>query len=327
MVYSKILEEVKNEWSTDEIVIYLLYRICQESYYDVRVKYLGDDIDLHRKIYYGYKDIDKDEDNRIVCNTGVRILHDLLERLGIYSEIVYSSKDDGAELIYKDENGNYKFVNLITNLLSCKLDLLPRSIGLGKKQIQNYEIDKPITEIHFEDLKKMCEKLQICKRSDWEDLLEALRKKLKNNNSFRGYLKEISQNDEERMKSIDNMSNYDILEEKLDFISKYIPCEIKNAGPSEIQQFYMWLIWGNTLNRNERKSGAIMKNYFKRIGDEVDVINVIQKTDKDGISKYYIYSSDLKTYKKMASVEEFIKNISGYELFENRISRNSRDEQ
>lgn len=61
MIYSKLLDEIKDEWSIDKKVFYLAYRIGQESCFDVRVQYLAQDVELHKRIYNNIKNIDKDE--------------------------------------------------------------------------------------------------------------------------------------------------------------------------------------------------------------------------------------------------------------------------
>ncbi len=317
MVYADLLKELNNDWIIDKKVVYLLYRVCQESMYDVRIDYLTDDINLLKKIYFGFKNIDIDEDdNRLVCNTAAHLLHDLLKREGINSRVVYNGDIEidedncqlpGAELIYQDENGNYKFVNVVMNLFYCKLDLLPMYFGLGKDSIRKYKIDEPICELEDEELIRICTELGICKAISWKNFFCMLRDEIKSNNTFRSYLEENGNQ---------SLSDFDVLERKIDFISKCIPCKIRNAGPSEVQQFYMHMLCRYVLNRDERKKDVKMMSYYKREGDEIDVIKVIQISDDQRKHKYYTYDKELRTFVKMKSIEQFLSTVNGYTLFD-----------
>ncbi len=318
MVYSKLLDELNDDWYIDKKVLYLLYRVCQESMYDVRVEYLCDDIELHRKIYYGYKDIDKDEDNRVVCNTAVRLLQDLLKRININSEIVNSSVNDkdleknqfpDVALIYQDENGDYKYVNPVADIANCKLDMLPAFLGLGHKSVKRYCIDKDICKIENKELKKIATELGFCKLDGWPNFMRQLKEEIKSTNSFYSFLKKASLiNDKE-------ISPFEIIERKMDFISEFVPCRMKDVGPSEIQKFYIWMLWGHVFDSFERKSLVKMEKYYKRVGDEVDVNTVVHVTDNNGRNIYYMFSPDLGTFEKIEKLEEFLKRIEGYKLY------------
>lgn len=222
--------------------------------------------------------------------------------------MVYKDKEKtqfpDVALIYQDEEGNYKFVNVIGYIYIYKLNLPTQFFGLGADSLQKYSIDKPICKIEADKLKKIQEELGIDIEDKWSDFMGILRDEIKNKSSFKSNLKQIYTNEDVNI-DVDNLSDFDILVEKMNFISEHIQCRMKNAGPNEIQQFYMWLFWRFVFNRQEQKV-VNMDNYYRRVGDEVEVISVIKITDGDSKTMHYIYLPKEATYKKTDRTRRFL---------------------
>lgn len=306
MRYIEILEGIDTNWSIKEKAKYIYHKIGKVSSYDERFEY-GTNVTLLEDIYYRDIDLEKDEDTKLVCNSGNKLFLKLLQKLGIDAELIYKKPKnkrlidvDDVALIFYDEDGNKYYTNLMGDLENCKYGL--ETVFFGSI-INEYSKAQDVKEISREEKKQIDEKIGYLRNGEYSDIVfKLINNEVKNTNNFKKFL---------NSEGIDtkNLSREQILRFKIKYITNLIRLRDETVGPSEIKQFYRRLFNSATLDKFESK---IFKTYqfSKQENDEVDIVLCLSINVQDEMI-YYVFSEDEHTYIPI-SCDELLEKVDGY---------------
>lgn len=305
MKYIELLKGIQDEWTIKEKARYLYQNICKNISYDERFAYSKNTGLLH-DIYDREIDIRKDEDTRVICHTANKIYYQLLTEQNIKAKLIYKKPSvkrmidvKDVALIFWDEDENKYYTNIAGDIENCRYGLRTVFFGITRNL---YEEAQDVKAISTEELREIDLKTGTIK-TDYNDMVfKLLANEVKNTNNFKNFLK--SQGIDTR-----NLSREDILKNKIFYLSKLIKFRDKTAGPDEMKKFYKHLFSASVLDKFESKKFKVYE-YAKEIGEEVDVLSVIE-IDLSKNPIYYVYSEEEQTYIQLWQ-EELLEKISGY---------------
>ncbi len=305
MKFIELLEDVNSDWTIKEKARYLYQNICKNISYDERFAY-GTDKELLYTIYNREINIENDEDTRLICRTANLTYQQLLERLGIKSKLIYKKSNvsrpinvNDVALLFWDENEDKYYTNIIGDVESSRFGLQTSFFGITKNL---YEEAQDVKEITLEELKQIDIKTG-CIKQDYNNIVfKLLTDEVKNTNNFKKFLKGQGID-------ADNLSRNEILQNKLQFLTRLIKFRDKTAGPDEQKKFYQKLFRGSVLDKFESKRFNTYE-YVKEIGNEIEILSIIE-INLSGTLVYYFYSDEEQTYVQISS-EDIIAKTKEY---------------
>lgn len=304
MKFIKLLENVNDNWSIKEKARYLYESICKNISYDERFAY-GSDKELLYAIYNREINIEDDEDTRLICRTSNLAYHQLLDRIGIKSKLIYKKSNvkrlieiQDVSLIFWDENQDKYYTNIAADIENCRFGL--QTNFFGTKSL--YQEAQDANEISLEELKKIDIKIGYIKSEYSNIAFKLLKDEVKNTSHFKKFLK--SQGID-----ADNLSRNEILENKLQVINRLIKFRDETAGADEKKNFYKKLFFSSTLDKFESKKFNTYE-YVKENNDSIEILSVIE-LDLSEKPIYYLYSDEKQTYIQISS-EDIIKKVMQY---------------
>lgn len=305
MIYSKLLENIKPDWSAKEKARSLYYNIGKNIIYDENFMY-GTNPELLLEIYNREPDPDKDEPIKFVCNSANKLYLKLLQRAGVKAEIIYKKSGikrpidvPDVALVFFDEQGNKYFTNIVGDIENCRYTSKTVYFGTNRHL---YSAAQDAKKIESEELREIDLKTGNI-HSEYSDIaFKLLVDEVKNTNNFKKFL---------RSQGIDpeKLSSAQILENKMQFLNRYIRFHDKIAGPSERNIFYRRLFCSSALDKFESKHFNAY-TYVKETTDGIDSLSVLEINPLKRPS-YYIFSKEEETYLPI-SVEDLIETTKGY---------------
>ncbi len=294
MKFIKLLEDVNPSWTIKEKARYLYENICKNISYDERFAY-GTNKELLYEIYNREINIEDDEDTRLICRTANLTYHQLLERLGIKSKLIYKKSNvkrpiniEDVSLIFWGENGDKYYTNIAGDIENCRFGL--QTNFFGTKSL--YEEAQDVKEISPEELKQIDIKTG-CIKYDYNNIVfKLLRDEVKNTGHFKKFLKSQGIN-------ADNLSKSEILQHKLQILNKLIKFRDQKAGTNEQKEFYKILFFSSVLDKFESKKFNTYE-YVEEVEDKIKILSVIE-LDLSDFPVYYFYSDEEQTYIQISS--------------------------
>lgn len=301
MIFIELLDGVNDSWTTVKKARFLYEEICKKIQYDQRFEY-GQNKKVLHAIYDREIDIEKDEDPRVICHTSAKIYAQLLERLGIRAKIIYKETKEhrpinvrDVALIFWDEEGNKYYANLVGDIQNCKYGVRTKFFGITKN---DYEEAQDVKQIPNDTLKEIDLKLGYIK-NDYNDIVfDLLIEEVKNTNNFKKFL-------QSQGIDVSNMTRTQVLENKMQYLTRLIKFRDKTVGPDEIKKFYKRLFCASSLDKFESKRFRTFEFAKESQDGEVDVISCLE-INLENEPVYYVYSEEEQTY-----VQVFAEDIRG----------------
>ena len=311
MKFVELLDGIDKNWSIKEKARYLYTKIAKNITYDERFSY-SQNKKLLNEIYNREINIEEDEDTRLICRSSNLVYKQLLDKLGIKSELIYKKPSiekpievEDVALIFWDEKGNKYYTNISGDIESCRFGV--KTEFFGRKE-NLYKEAEDVEEIPNEELKEIDKKIGYIKYDYNNIVFELLANEVKNTNNFKRFL---------RLQGIDtkNMTEDDVLRNKIQYLNKLIKFRDKTAGPNERKQFYKVLFHASALDKFESKKFSTYE-YIKENGEEVDILSAIKINLEHG-PIYYIYSESEQTYIQ-TTIEEIKEKTKDYREVKNK---------
>ncbi len=305
MIFADILNEINPNWTVREKARRIYTRMAEEITYDDRFSFLRDE-DILKNIYFRQIDIDKDESTVMVCRPANTTYMNLLRRVGINAELIYkkSSIKRGIEVpdvscVFYDEDNLPIYTSIIGDLTNCKYGLRTQYFGVNHSAYENANLYTAMHKQELEDIDRKTGYIKI----DYSDLMfRLIVEEVKNTNNFKNFL-------ESQGIDVKNLTDDDILKNKMQYITKLIQFRHKTAGTFERKAFYKRLFSGAVLDKFESKKFCAYE-FSKPKGNEIDYISCIGvKLDQENI--YFIYSDEEEKYTQIDS-EELKEMVKGY---------------
>lgn len=304
MRFIELLDNIEESWTIKEKARNIYWNLCKNISYDERFAY-SKNRELLYSIYNREVDIEEDEDTRLICHTSNKVYLQLLERMGIRAKLIYKKSSverpievDDVALIFFDEDGEY-YTNIVGDIQNCKYGLKTKYFGITKNL---YEEAQDVKEIPEEELKQIDLKTNCIKLDYYNMVFKLLGEEVKNTNNFKNFLK--SQGID-----VDHLTKEQILQNKIEYMTKLIKFRDKSAGPDEMKKFYQKLFCASVLDKFESKKFNTFE-FVKEMETEVDVISCIEINLSEG-PIYYVYSEEEQTYFQL-SPEELKEKTRGY---------------
>lgn len=294
IVFSDILKGVQPSWSVTEKARYVYYKLAQSVIYDTYFMY-GKNKSKLREIYNKEIDIDKPEIPVVVCNTINDIYLQLLQRLGIEARKITKSSNVGrivdvesVALIFKDENGEDIYTNIIGDLQNCRFNCFTEFFWITKSEYKEV---------------KQCKSLDINRIKDIDKKVGIIEKDYEGTLFF-----QMLQNE------FNNMSG----EQKDDFLlvakmemQKMLPYNDRFSGPYERKKWYTKLLKSAMFTKKEWKNIEFFE-YAKRIGKKFDIKNFVRIKLPNEEFVFYIWNENTGVY-ELISYDDVLEIVSKLE--------------
>lgn len=312
MRFIELLDDIDPNWSVKEKVKKLYNEICKNIIYDERFMYSQNE-ELLYSIYNREPDINEDEETRFVCRTANKIFLQLLQELGIKAQLIYKNSSvkrpidiEDVALVFWDEDGNKYYTNIVGDIQNCRYGLRTEYFGITRHL---YEEAQDVKEIGKDELEQIDLKTGCIKHGYTNMVFTLLIDEVKNTNNFKKFLKGEGIN-------ADNLTHEQILQNKMQYLTRLIKFRDMTAGEDERKQFYRKLFCASALDKFESKKFDAYEFIKEDEDGEIDCLSVIQINLSEG-PVYYIYSSDEQTYVQISSAD-IKETVNGYRERKNR---------
>ena len=313
VVFNRIIEGVDDSWSAKEKARYIYYQLGKVISYDRTFMYGTNEAEMEA-IYYRNIDVDSEEDSNVVCNSANGVLLELLSRVGVRAEKIYTPskikrniKAPNVALKFYDENGDAYYTNIIGDIENCRFNCRTNYFGVLEN---DYKDARDVKHISSSELLEIDRKVGNIKRDYTGDLfLSLLKEEVKNANNFKKFLQSIG---------IDtsNMDRVAVMKEKMKYINLYIRFEDTSTGPDERNKFYQKLFRGSVFDKMEAQRLSGFEFVKRENGTPVDSISVLE-LDLPDCPVYYIFDNNERRYIPVP-IDEIQGKLVGYKEKKNQ---------
>lgn len=298
MIYSQLLEGINENWTAKYKARYLYWNLCKNIVYDQRFMY-GSNQEVLKSIYYRDIDIDKDEGPEVVCNSANKRYLQLLQRAGIRAELIYKKSAvkrpitvQDVALVFWDEEGNKYYTNIIADIENCRFGAKTAYFGITRHL---YEDAQDVVEIPESELREIDFDTGNIKADYLDIFFQYIKAEVKDTHHFKKFLNSVGVD-------TSNMTRYEVLQNKMMYLTRLIKYTDKTASVAERKEFYKRLFCGSVLDKFESKAFTTYEFVKETADGDVDSKSVLE-INMINRPIYYIYNSEEQTYLQVPSDE------------------------
>lgn len=321
-IINKIKELEKTEKMSDIRKAYYLYRELGKIYqYKINYAFMDPNIkdELIEKVYL-YED-GTNNDGEALCIDMDKTYVEALDLLGIEAKLSFLDENNPishANVIFKDEEENYYYADIVGDIMHIKTGMKIRNFGLTEEQALNKlfkrecnaktnykdklkkETKGKITRISEEQLKQWDDKDGYTYEGFYtNDVLDMLAKEMLDEEFLYGFFG-TNKKDELVQKKIE------FIMERLEIINIH---RRKRIGDYEAGRYYEKIL-NKILTKEEREKYAqINAGYVEEYGERKARFVMVIKKEKENV--YYLYNNQSQIF-EIIEKEEFIKEPIKY---------------
>lgn len=313
MVYSELLKGVNPNWSAKYKARYLYWNLCKNIVYDQRFMY-GSNQEVLKSIYYRDIDIDEDEGYEVVCNSANKMYLQLLQRAGVRAELIYKKSGikrpitvKDVALVFWDEEGNKYYTNIIADIENCRFGAKTAYFGITRHL---YEDAQDVVEIPESELREIDFDIGNIKTDYLDIFFQYIKAEVKDTHHFKKFLNSVGVD-------TSNMTRYEVLQNKMMYLTRLIKYTDKTASAAERKEFYKRLFCGSVLDKFESKAFTTYEFVKETPTGDVDSKSVLE-INMINRPVYYIYNAEEQTYLQVPS-EEVPSVLGGYREIKGKV--------